>query len=288
MPVFPTTTITPTTVWPDFDGAQSFGPPQEQQSNQPYLWFAMFDNNYSIASVANTTPIELTFTTKQGRTPGGTWEDGQEIFVVGCSVFNANGRHVITKTANPNVIKLAGTTASGTGSGGVGIDPKLGLFSKFVDGLAWLGRALSVGTNVFGGYWFANGQITDSNPTIPTSGGAGVPLDLIVPNGAMLVGLSVKLYPAVHANLPASMPKLSLFQRDLDGSVIDSWVETDPSPDVATYNAAHNLVLTISPNPILIDYTQYTYVVSFDGESGADSQALPIGPLARLFTGLTG
>lgn len=115
---------------------------------------------------------------------------------------------------------------------------------------------------------------------IPAGQGAVIPLDLCVPHGRTVETFKVRLAPAVHAALPATMPRLTLSKFTLAAALVTANVQIDTSPNVGVYNVAHDVTLTL-PSPIQLDRETFVYILTLDGEAGANSATLPIGP-ARI------
>lgn len=131
--------------------------------------------------------------------------------------------------------------------------------------------------------WFSNAQLIGGGgaSSIPANAGAGL-ID-VLPHGAFVQTVKVLLTPAVHASLPATMPKLTLYVFSLTGSIVSSANVSDTSPNVGVYDTPHDITLTLSA-PIFIDRSTFTYTINLDGEAGANSDTLTIGPARVLLS----
>lgn len=118
--------------------------------------------------------------------------------------------------------------------------------------------------------------IDDVGASLPTSSAAVgtdvavfIPLD--PPDGSTITAFRVRIDPAVHANLPGSMPQVALQTIAVDGTVASLETVADTSPDAAAYSAAHNIEkLGIS---VVVDRSLYRYRLNLLTESGDNSAA---------------
>lgn len=130
---------TPTGWFPDLTGADpDLGPLELQEDNDEVLFHWTWESTHDLASVANTSPIEVT-TDDAHR-----YVTGDKVFIDGSGVVNAEGLHTITVITS-NRFSLNGTTAGGSSSGqGRVFHPKLGTFGRIIDALGVIGGALGL------------------------------------------------------------------------------------------------------------------------------------------------
>jgi len=124
---------------------------------------------------------------------------------------------------------------------------------------------------------------TDAFDIVGTSSKGGLPANVAVsesigaairvPHGNVLSSVTVYISPAVDGNLPATKPLVSVLRRDLnDGTVSTLGSLTDPAASAAAYEQYHGI--TVSGLASTIDRSRYMYSIRFDGEAGANSQAV--------------
>ncbi len=99
--------------------------------------------------------------------------------------------------------------------------------------------------------------------TIPAGDSGSMALPL--PHGSRIKTVVLRLVPAAHANLPATMPILTLYKITIAGVLSASWAFTDPTATAGAYSLAHDITLDIGSFET-IDRTAFVYLLVFSQE----------------------
>lgn len=152
------------------------------------------------------------------------------------------------------------------------------------DRTAYLMRLSDLNRTICYSRWFISGSMEGGAGLTNISAGAGAGIIDDLPHGAIVSTIKVWLVPAVHASLPATMPRLSLLAWNIPGGTLAiNQSQSDTSPNVGVYNVAHDLTLTLS-KPIVIDRTAFTYSILMEGEASTNSATLPVGAARVLLS----
>lgn len=101
-----------------------------------------------------------------------------------------------------------------------------------------------------------------------TNTGARIIYDMDVPNGSVITGASMWIFPpGGHGALPTNMPRMLIYRQDraAGGNATLLATVTDTSPDVPTYETRHHIISGVLA--ISINATDYSYILVVEGES---------------------
>ncbi len=262
----------PISEFPDFDGSSGAGPLKFENSGDVLNWYIHWRMDSEIATVSNTTPIVITTSAAH------EFQTGYKVIIKDSTITAADGTWTVTRVSSTS-FSLDTSTAGGASAGaGIAVSADLGLLAKLVDACAFLGKAASIRREP--AFYWDGSYTNDDKPTI--NAGADAALKLYPPDAARVRTFKVKLSPAVHANLPASMPQLFFFKVALNGVLDTMWSVTDTSANVGIYNAAHDLTLDLGADET-IDRENFLYRIQFVQETGANSANGAIGPVRVRF-----
>jgi hypothetical protein len=87
--------------------------------------------------------------------------------------------------------------------------------------------------------------LTGRKWTNATVGGV-VEYDLDAPNGCTIDSVTARIAPpGAHVGMPATPPKLLVYEVGPTGTIVNTWVQDDTSPDLVDYQPAHDLTVAV-------------------------------------------
>jgi hypothetical protein len=105
--------------------------------------------------------------------------------------------------------------------------------------------------------------------------------------GAVLIGAKIVVDPGTgRGGLPATMPEITLYRRDMGSGASSLGSQVDTSGSVGAYETEHDIEITGLTEDA--DDPDAMYIVSIEGESGANSQTGAIVLAVALVFDVTG
>lgn len=131
----------------------------------------------------------------------------------------------------------------------------------------------SITRTVRGQPWFSDSTEwaidEDGNVTTTVATETYAYFALEVPHGSTITRVAFSVDPAAHANLPASMPQISLRDVLYDGTVTVSGPASDGSGSAGAYSAYH--LVELGGLSVVVDNVNNRYVIKIRSEFGVDA-----------------
>lgn len=192
------------------------------------------------------------------------------------NAFDASTGGIVTGDVTANNLSAGTAVVAGGGSSGYQFSGTAPTYSR----LQALGGAQSDGKWVWN---FTSNTWRQDN--VSAAGVLNIPMNNLIDGGTLktvVVRLIGKLDGAAgHSALPATPPNLALYKRtDAGASFVQS--QADGVTPVGTYDAAHDVTLTVPGGHVINETAQY--VIQLQGETGANSVASTLGIISALAT----